>query len=390
MLTRNEIVEKLGRYILRYKKCSKMKHLFRKNDLLISVYPFTIKPKFSSVAAWAQDWRTENKLKNGGNFMWRYIVKRVLWLIPSLLAVSLIICLLAVLTPGEPARIILGNEATDADIERFNHDMGLDKPFFEQYMDFIKGILHGDLGTSYVTGNSITDEIKIRFPYTLRIAFIGMVLSVLIGVPLGVFAATHQYTWKDNISMFLSLFCVSMPGFWFALVLVQIFSKNLGWLPSMGVDHWYSYILPCITVAVAEAASLARQSRSSMLEVIRQDYITTARAKGVAESKVIYKHALKNALMPVITLVATGLASSMGGAIVAETIFSIPGMGSYVVRAVNQRDYGVVKGTVVLLAFIFAFCMLLIDLGYAFVDPRIRSQYARKRTSRRKQTEKEN
>lgn len=316
--------------------------------------------------------------------MWKYILKRVLWLIPSLLAVSLIICFLAVLTPGEPARIILGNEATDTDIAKFNHEMGLDKPFFEQYLDFIVGILHGDFGTSYVTGNSITEEIKIRFPYTLRLAFIGVALSVFIGIPLGVYAATHQYTWKDNASVFLSLFCVSMPGFWFALMLVQLFSRKLGWLPSMGVEHWYSYILPCITVAVAEAASLARQSRSSMLEVIRQDYITTARAKGVKESRVIYKHALKNALMPVITLVATSLAASMGGAIVAETIFSIPGMGSYVVRAVNQRDYGVVKGTVVLLAFIFAVCMLLIDLGYAFIDPRIRSQYVRKKTSGKK------
>lgn len=316
--------------------------------------------------------------------MWKYILKRVLWLIPSLLAVSLIICFLAVLTPGEPARIILGNEATDTDIAKFNHEMGLDKPFFEQYLDFIVGILHGDFGTSYVTGNSITEEIKIRFPYTLRLAFIGVALSVFIGIPLGVYAATHQYTWKDNASIFLSLFCVSMPGFWFALMLVQLFSRKLGWLPSMGVEHWYSYILPCITVAVAEAASLARQSRSSMLEVVRQDYITTARAKGVKESRVIYKHALKNALMPVITLVATSLAASMGGAIVAETIFSIPGMGSYVVRAVNQRDYGVVKGTVVLLAFIFAVCMLLIDLGYAFIDPRIRSQYVRKKTSGKK------
>lgn len=316
--------------------------------------------------------------------MWKYILKRVLWLIPSLLAVSLIICFLAVLTPGEPARIILGNEATVTDIAKFNHEMGLDKPFFEQYLDFIVGILHGDFGTSYVTGNSITEEIKIRFPYTLRLAFIGVALSVFIGIPLGVYAATHQYTWKDNASIFLSLFCVSMPGFWFALMLVQLFSRKLGWLPSMGVEHWYSYILPCITVAVAEAASLARQSRSSMLEVIRQDYITTARAKGVKESRVIYKHALKNALMPVITLVATSLAASMGGAIVAETIFSIPGMGSYVVRAVNQRDYGVVKGTVVLLAFIFAVCMLLIDLGYAFIDPRIRSQYVRKKTSGKK------
>lgn len=314
--------------------------------------------------------------------MWRYVLKRILWLIPSLLAVALIICFLSVLTPGEPARIVLGNDATNEDIAQFNHEMGLDKPFLEQYLDFISGILHGDFGTSYVTGNNITEEIRLRFPYTLRVALIGVLISVLIGIPLGVFAATHQYTWKDNASIFLSLFCVSMPSFWFALMLVQLLSKQLGLLPSMGVDHWYSYILPCFTVAVSEAANLARQTRSSMLEVIRQDYITTARAKGVKESHVIYKHALKNALMPVITLVATSFAASMGGAIVAETIFSIPGMGSYVVRAVNQRDYGVVRGTVVLLAFIFAIYMLIIDLGYAFIDPRIRSQYVRKKSSR--------
>ncbi len=311
--------------------------------------------------------------------MWRYIVKRLLWLIPSLLGVAFLICLLAQLTPGEPGRIILGNDATLEDIQNFNHEMGLDKPFLERYVDFVGKLLKGDFGQSYVTRQNITDEIKVRFPYTLRVSLIGTLLSVLIGIPLGVYAATHQYTWKDNASIFLSLFCVSMPSFWFALVLVQIFARNLGWLPSMGVEHWYSYIMPCFSVAVAEAASLARQTRSSMLDVIRQDYITTARAKGVPERKVIYKHALKNALMPVITLIATSFAASMGGALVAETIFSIPGMGSYVMRAVTQRDYGVVQGTVVFLAIIFSVCMMLIDLGYAFIDPRIRSQYAKKK-----------
>ncbi len=303
----------------------------------------------------------------------------MLWLIPSLLGVALLICLLAQLTPGEPGRIILGNDATLDFFLKFIQDMGLDKPFFERYVDFVGKLLQGDLGSSYVTRQSITDEIRVRLPYTLRVAVIGTILSVLLGIPLGVYAATHQYTWKDNASIFLSLFCVSMPSFWFALVLVQLLSRNLGLLPSMGVEHWYSYILPCFSVAVAEAASLARQARSSMLDVIRQDYITTARAKGVSEMKVIYKHALKNALIPVITLIGSSFAASMGGAIVAETIFSIPGMGSYVMRGVTQRDYGVVQGTVVFLAIIFSVCMLLIDLGYAFVDPRIRSQYAKKK-----------
>ena len=317
--------------------------------------------------------------------MWRYVLKRLIWLIPSLIAVSFLICLLAELTPGEPGRIILGNDATQEDIDNFNHEMGLDKPFLEQYVDFVVGMLHGDFGTSYVTRTKITDEIANRMPYTIKVALIGTIFATLIGIPLGVYAATNQYTWKDNASIFISLFCVSMPSFWFALVLVQIFSKNLGWLPSMGIDHWYCYILPCFSVAVTEAATLARQSRSSMLEVIRQDYIDTARAKGVCEHNVVFKHALKNALIPVITLVGTSLASSLGGAIVAENIFSIPGMGSYILRAVNQRDFGVVRGTVVILSIFFAVCMMLIDLCYAFVDPRIRSQYAKKGKSKKKE-----
>ena len=265
--------------------------------------------------------------------------------------------------------------------------MGLDKPFFERYVDFLGNLARGDLGTSYVTGQPVIKEIAARFPYTLKVALVSTIMSVFFGVPIGVFAATHQYSWKDNISIFLSLFCVSMPSFWFALVLVQIFTTKLHLLPSIGVDYWYCYIMPCLACAVSEAAILARQTRSSMLEVIRQDYIITARAKGVSEYKVVYKHALKNALMPVITLIGTSFASAMGGAIVAEQIFSIPGIGAYVLRGVTQRDFGVVQGTVVFLAGIFSVCVLL-DLGYAFVDPRVKAQYAGKGRKEKKKLNK--
>lgn len=235
--------------------------------------------------------------------------------------------------------------------------------------------LHFDFGESYQTSQSVTDQIVARFPYTFRIALFSVILATIIGIPVGVIAATHQYSWKDNLSMFGSLFCVSMPNFWFALILVMIFCQKLGWLPSSGISSWKCYILPVVSCAIGGAASIARQTRSSMLEVIRQDYITTARAKGQKESKVIYGHALKNALIPIIQTVGNMFGGSLGGALIAETIFSIPGMGVYLMNGISQRDYPVVQGGVIFIALCFCLCMLLVDLVFAFVDPRIRSQY---------------
>ena len=218
-------------------------------------------------------------------------------------------------------------------------------------------------------------ELLQRFPYTFRVAGISVLVAVAIGIPLGVMAAVNQYTWKDNLSMLAALFSMSMPNFWFALMLVLFFSLKLGWLPATGIGHWTCYLLPCFSIGVHSAAGLARQTRSGMLEVIRQDYIVTARAKGQRESKVIFGHALKNAMIPIITQVGTMLGRQMGGAIIAESVFSIPGIGSYMSTDIKSRDYPVVQGGVLFVAVIFALSMLLVDILYTYADPRMKSRY---------------
>ncbi|HHX62749.1 MAG TPA: ABC transporter permease [Epulopiscium sp.] len=308
--------------------------------------------------------------------MARFIIKRILWLIPVILGVTLFVFTIMYFTPGDPVRLALGANATEQQIQLERDALGLNDPFFIRFGNYLKDtFVHFDLGTSYQTKQSVTQQIFLRFPYTLRIALISVFLATVIGIPIGIVAATHQYTWKDNISMFGSLFCVSMPSFWFALILVMIFSQRLGWLPSSGIKSWTGYILPCVSCALGGAAGIARQTRSSMLEVIRQDYITTARAKGQKEFKVIYGHALKNALIPIIMTVGNMIGASLGGALIAETIFSIPGMGVFMMNGISQRDYPVVQGGVLFISVCFCLCMLFVDILFAFVDPRIRSQY---------------
>lgn len=308
--------------------------------------------------------------------MYSFIVKRILWLIPVILGVTFFVFTIMYFTPGDPVRIMLGANATEAQIEEKTEELGLDDPFFVRFANYCEDVfLHFDFGTSYQTKQEVSDQIVQRFPYTFKIALYSVILATIIGIPVGVIAATNQYTWKDNLAMFGSLFCVSMPSFWFALILVMIFCQQLGWLPSSGIDSWKSYILPVVSCAIGGAAAIARQTRSSMLEVIRQDYITTARAKGQKESKVIYGHALKNALIPIIQTVGNMFGGALGGALIAETIFSIPGMGVYMMNGISQRDYPVVQGGVIFIAICFCLSMLLVDIVFALVDPRIRSQY---------------
>lgn len=314
--------------------------------------------------------------------MGKFIVKRLLWLIPVVLGVTLFVFTIMYFTSGDPVRLMLGANATEETIQQTRDELGLNDPFMVRFVNYCKDVfLHFDFGESYQTKQSVTDQILVRFPYTLRVALISVVMATLIGIPMGVLAATHQYSWLDNSSMFLSLFCVSMPNFWFALILVMIFSQKLGILPPSFDGSWQSYILPCVACALGGAAGIARQTRSSMLEVIRQDYITTARAKGQKEFKVIYSHALKNALIPIIQTVGNMIGGSLGGALIAETIFSIPGMGVYMMNGISQRDYPIVQGGVIFIAFCFCLVMLLVDLIFAFVDPRIKSQYVSKKKS---------
>lgn len=308
--------------------------------------------------------------------MLKFIVIRVLWLIPIIIGVSIFVFTIMYFAPGDPAMIILGPLATDEMLELKRIELGIDQSYFVQLGVFLRDVfLRGDLGNSFRTNQSVFGQVMMRLPNTLYLALGSTFLAVLIGIPLGVVAATNQHTWKDNASVFSSLFFDSMPSFWFALLLVMIFSLRLGWLPSTGADTLRHYILPCVAVALGSAGGIARQTRSSMLEVVRQDFISTARSKGQSERVVKYRHALKNALIPIITVVGLQIAGMFGSAIIAEAIFTIPGVGSYMLLSINSRDYPAVRGGVLIIAICFSLIMLIVDIIYALVDPRIREQY---------------
>ena len=308
--------------------------------------------------------------------MLRYILYRLLLMIPVVLGVTFVVFSLMFIAPGDPVAMVLGPDATDEEIHEIREELGLNDPFLVQFGRYVYNVfVRFDLGTSIVHRRSITDEIIQRAPATFMVAGISTAMALLIGVPLGVMAAAKQFTWKDNVSMLLAIFGVSMPGFWVALMLVLLFALRLEWLPATGLADWRGYILPCISVALVGAATIARQARSSMLEVIRQDYVTTARAKGQTERKVINVHALRNALLPIITTVGNILGATLGGVVVIETVFAIPGLGVFMVTAVRNRDFPGVQGSVLVIAIVFSLMMLLIDLVFAFVDPRIKARY---------------
>jgi peptide/nickel transport system permease protein len=316
--------------------------------------------------------------------MGSYIFKRLLWMIPIILAVAVLVFTLMTLCPGDPAQIILGSLATEADFAAKRAELGLDNPYIVRLATFLSDtFIHFDLGVSWISNVSIADTLVERLPRTLILSLITTLFSFGIGIPLGIVAATHQGRWQDSLCMVIALVGVSMPNFWLALMLVLLFSVKLNWLPALGIGTGLAglkyYILPALSGFAGGMATAARQTRSSMLDVIRSDYITTARAKGVPENKVITKHALKNALIPIITLIGSTFGTMLGGAMILETVFSIPGMGTYIITAVNNRDYPVVEIGTIFLAIVFSIFMLLVDIMYAMVDPRIKAQYAGKK-----------
>lgn len=312
--------------------------------------------------------------------MARYILKRLLWMIPIVLGVAVIVFTLMSFCPGDPAAIILGSSATEADLAAMREELGLNYSYLVRLGTFLSDtFIHFDLGKSWITQTSISAAIAERLPRTMLLTIATLGLSILIGIPLGIMAAINQGKWKDNFCMGFALLGVSIPDFWLALLLIILFSVKLGWLPAMGIGGVKYYILPALAGCMGGIATLARQTRSSMLDVIRADYITTARSKGVPEFRVITGHALKNAMIPIITIIGTHFGKMLGGAMVIETIFSIPGMGSYIVTGVNSRDYPVVQVAAIFLAIVFSICMLVVDLIYAAVDPRIKAQYGRKK-----------
>lgn len=310
--------------------------------------------------------------------MRKYIIKRLLLMIPVILGVTFLIFAIMSFTPGDPAAIILGAGATPEQITELHSELGLDQPFLVRFFDYVKDIVtRFDFGESYIDGRDVKNEILLRFGYTLRIALLSMVFALGFGVPLGVTAAVYRNTWKDNIAMIIALVGVSMPTFWFGQMLSIIFALRLGWLPPSGVGGIQYYIMPCLAVSMMGIAAMARITRSSMLEVIRSDYITTARAKGQVERVVIYKHALRNALIPVITQAGATFGLLLGGTLVSETVFSIPGLGTYMMTAIKSRDYPAIQGAVIFVAVVFGFVMLLVDILYAVIDPRIRAEFSK-------------
>jgi peptide/nickel transport system permease protein len=316
--------------------------------------------------------------------MARYVVKRLLWLIPVILGVTVLVFTLMSFCPGDPAQIILGSTATQEMLDAKRTELGLNQPYLIRLGSFIDQIfIKHQMGNSWSTGMSIAASIRERMPRTFMLTIVMMIFSFGIGIPLGVMAATHQNKWQDSVSMIFALIGISIPSFWLAMLLVILFSIKLGWLPALGIGGIQYYIMPALAGSTGGIASAARQTRSSMLDVIRADYITTARSKGVPERQVIMRHALKNALIPIITMAGTHFGKTLGGTMVLETIFAIPGMGSLIISAVNNRDYPVVQIGAIYMAILFSLCMLGVDLLYAAVDPRIKAQYAGRKRAKK-------
>jgi len=301
-------------------------------------------------------------------------------MIPVVIMVAVLIFTIMYFTPGDPAIIILGPNASLEQLAAKRVELGIDQPYLVQLLNYLKNVfIRFDFGNSFINGRSVSAQIMERFPRTFMIATFSVLLSVAAGVPLGIIAAVNQYSWKDNASMFAALIAASMPGFWIAQMMSLLFALKLGWLPATGIDSWKCYILPVVANAIGGVAQMARQTRSSMLEVIREDYITTARSKGQVEHKVVYHHALRNALIPIVTCAGGAFGFQLGGALVVETVFSIPGLGKYMMDAISMRDYPAIRGTVIFLAIAFSVVMLAVDILYAFIDPRIKGQYQSKK-----------
>ena len=320
--------------------------------------------------------------------MLKYIFRRILQLIPVVLGVTFIVFTLTYISPGDPARLLLPQDASDTEVAVLKNAMGLDRSFVVQYFHFLfgydgpgdsfdyKGLFRLDLGRSYVSNRPVFGTILERFPNTVLLSSVALVLSILISIPFGIISATRQYTKTDMVVTVLALIGISMPAFWLGMMLIWIFSVQLRIFPSLATPtNLWSIVLPAITLAAMSTAVQTRMTRSSMLEVIRQDYIRTARAKGLDEKVVIRKHALRNALIPVVTVIGLQVGQLLVGAVLTETVFSYPGIGTIMVDAIHRKDTPQILASVVFMALIFAVVNLLVDILYAFIDPRIKAQY---------------
>jgi peptide/nickel transport system permease protein len=303
--------------------------------------------------------------------MFKYVIRRLLAAIPTLFGVACIVFLMVRLLPGDPARTIAGPLASEADVAKIRESLGLTQPLAVQFVTFMTNLLHLDLGLSARTSQPVLSEVMARLPYTFQLAMVAIILATIIGVSAGVLAATHHNTIVDYLASALSLFGVSMPVYWLGLMLIVIFAINLKLLPAAGADQPISFALPGLTLALYATGLIARMTRSSMLEVLKQDYVQTARAKGLSERVVVYSHALRNALLPVITIVGLQFGTLLGGAVLTESVFGWPGIGRLLVESIFSRDYPLVQGVVLTFSTMFIFVNLAVDVLYAYVDPRI-------------------
>lgn len=332
--------------------------------------------------------------------MMSYIARRLLYLIPLLIAISLLVFLMIRLIPGDPAQIKLGEKGTEEDLKRMREELGLDKPLHIQYWRYLKRLLQGDLGRSIRTNNKVTNEIKTSFPATIELTVLSMIIASIIGIFLGVISAVKQYTWIDNLSMVGALVGISMPVFWIGMMLMLIFSWKLGWFPISGrinleanldiitqfylidsiiTGNWVAFkstlshlILPAITLATIPVAMIARMTRSTTLDVLNKDYVRTARAKGLKERVVIWKHVFKNSLIPVVTIIGLQFGSFLGGAVLTETVFARAGVGRLLINGITGRDFAVMQGAVLVIATFFILLNLIVDILYAYLNPKIR------------------
>lgn len=327
--------------------------------------------------------------------MARFIGKRLIQLIPVLIGISILVFLLLYLVPGDPAITLLGQDATQEEVNRFKEQMGLNEPFFIQFGKYLLGLLKGDLGQSLIQNASVASIIMAHLPATIELAVLGLMIALIIAIPIGILSAVKQFSWIDYLSMFFAQLGVSIPVFWLGLLLILYFSVDLNLLPSFGrgeplyiaigqtiktgnmyfmIESLKHLILPALTLGLMSAAFITRMVRSAMLEVLNEDYIRTAEAKGVRNFFIIMKHAFRNALIPVVTIIGLQFGNLIGGAIVTETVFAWPGIGRLLITAISQRDFPVVQGSVLVVALLFALINLLIDILYSFINPKIQQQ----------------
>ncbi|NLG95318.1 MAG: ABC transporter permease [Acetomicrobium flavidum] len=306
--------------------------------------------------------------------MFSYVVRKLLYAVPVIWGGVTIVFILMAIVPGDPARLMMGQRGDPETLARIRADLGLDLPIHKQYVRFLKDLARGDLGVSYRNNEKVVDALMTRFGATLKLAFWAMILASILGILAGIISAVKQYSIFDYSAMFIAISGISAPVFWVGLLLLLIFAYTLHLIPGVGYvpGDWRYFILPVITLGVRPAALIARLTRSCMLEVMTQDYIRTARAKGLHERAVVMRHALKNALIPVVTIVGTEVADLLSGAVLTETIFAWPGVGRLAVEALVARDFPMIRGTVIFMAVIFLVANLIVDISYGFIDPRIR------------------